>query len=273
MAGIAGPRASGFYGMGLAGCDLLAAWKLLRPRSRVTPTSSRSSSTTCGRRRAGPRPRSAPTGRGRKRSWAGSARKRTRLPTSRLPTSTDTWAQKALPAVAAVSPCGTTCRHCGRSSGLPNVEAGGHPDCPRPSQLRVCIGTRDCLWGPPQTTSDACLRPRKETAPRTCAIGQCCSCSPATGCALAKCAACDWTISTGRRRRFACADQRPAAPPCSRCPADSGTPCCATCARLARTAAIARLVREIWSGIVPQLRKLGLLQEGLSWRSVSRSRR
>ena len=106
-----------------------------------------------------------------KRSWAGSARDRTRSPRSRLPTSRDTWVGKALPVVAPASPCGTT-RRCGRSSGLPNVGADGHTACPRPLQLRVCIGTRDCLWSPPQTRFDACSRLRKGTAPRICAIGR-----------------------------------------------------------------------------------------------------
>ena len=57
-----------FLRHGPVGCDSPAVWKLLRPRSRLTLTSARSSSTTCGGRWAGRRPPSAPTARGRKSS-------------------------------------------------------------------------------------------------------------------------------------------------------------------------------------------------------------
>ena len=88
--GVVGPRTSGFSHIEVGGCDLPAAWKMLRSRSHVTPTSFRSSSTTCGVRRAGPRPRFGPTWPARKSSCARSARECTRSPTSRWLMSTAT---------------------------------------------------------------------------------------------------------------------------------------------------------------------------------------
>ena len=147
------------------------------------------------------------------RTWTGSRPKRTRAAIASGP--------RSMPTRSVF----------GRFSALRNSGTGARRAWPGRSCRPASTWTRRCPRAWRGRMSSACWRRLRATGPGTNATAPSCCCSPCTACDPARWAASGWTTSTGTRRRCASAAPSRGGFTCIRCPAASGGPLSAMCAR------------------------------------------